>query len=125
MHRAPCCALCCALCCCHVACHALVRRPCTHATAPLVHPNRNASATPYTLQLHLQVPPRLDGIKVFDFPGSDEQLMMELAVSWGSASQVCVRCSAGRIACTHACIAQLRVPSACAAAAASTRTQSH
>jgi hypothetical protein len=42
------------------------------------------------LPLLLQIPPRLDGLKVYDDHVGDEQLMLEVAASWGSNSKVSV-----------------------------------
>lgn len=35
----------------------------------------------------LQIPPRLDGLKVYDEVG-DEQVLLELALAWGSSIKV-------------------------------------
>jgi hypothetical protein len=41
------------------------------------------------LLLSCQIPPRLDGLKVYDEVG-DEQLLLELALAWGSAVKVSI-----------------------------------
>jgi hypothetical protein len=59
--------------------------------------NADACTCPCTLCLLLllllllfntQLPPRLDGMKVYDDHVGDEQLMLEVATSWGSDSKV-------------------------------------
>lgn len=52
--------------------------PLCHPPPPHTHPPPPAPA---------QIPPRLDGLKVYDEVG-DEQVLLELALAWGSAVKV-------------------------------------
>jgi hypothetical protein len=51
----------------------------------------NYGACCVSLPFMLQVPPRLDGFKVYE-ESDDEQLMLEVAAAWGSLAKVMCCC---------------------------------